>query len=189
MLSPVNKASAAQAWAQTGVIDPYDLQHAIRTQVGALIGAQDNPHFMRVRRQIDLWLEGPPPAPASPEPTGDPQADEQALAQFEQAGMMYQQQTTELAARIFERRPNELEPQIAMMRAAELSRVMSSTKYGKFPLEWRTPFDMEYQQMSLAAMPPAPSPTDPNNPNAPPGEDAGAPTAGGGAAPPMQQAA
>ena len=79
-LSPASKAQAAQMFKEQGLLTPMELQHVLETNVGGIFGMQDNPHRLRVRRQIALWTEGPhgvasaPPmgaqAPGGPTATG-----------------------------------------------------------------------------------------------------------------------
>lgn len=76
-LRPEAKAQAAEMFKEQGLLSPQELQHVIETNVGGVFGMQDNPHRLRVRRQIALWTEGPhgmaeapPQAPGAPGPMG-----------------------------------------------------------------------------------------------------------------------
>jgi hypothetical protein len=61
MLSPMQKVELAFGWAQHGGVPPEQVQQLLRSKVTATIGLQDDPHLLRVRRQIAAWREGPPP--------------------------------------------------------------------------------------------------------------------------------
>lgn len=144
MLAPSAKAALATEWATTGAISPYEHQRMIRGQAGGLIGLQDNPHYLRVRRQIDRWLEGPPPMPElPPEMMQDPEG-QLAMQQYEMMAM-------QLLEEIWAPRPNDQDPEVAMIRKEELSSTMSSTKYGKQPPFWRMRFDIEYMTAASVA--------------------------------------
>jgi hypothetical protein len=59
MLSTAQKAQLVQQWQQLGLLQPHEAQSMLLSGVGAMIGAQDNPHLRRIRRQLWKWRQGP----------------------------------------------------------------------------------------------------------------------------------
>jgi hypothetical protein len=59
MMSPAMKSSIAVSMNQAGVLTPYELRRFTIGGTGGLIGVQDDPHWMRISRQIAMWQKGP----------------------------------------------------------------------------------------------------------------------------------
>ena len=59
MMSPAMKSSIAVSMSQAGVVTPYELRRFTVGSTGGLVGIQDDPHWMRVSRQISAWIKGP----------------------------------------------------------------------------------------------------------------------------------
>lgn len=105
MMTPAMKSSIAVSMSQVGVITPYELRRFTIGSTGGLIGVQDDPHWMRVNRQVANWLKGPEkagtddPFPAIPADTLIPVAtvrvEELSRAM---AGTFYHQTTPEWRA-------------------------------------------------------------------------------------------
>lgn len=66
----------------------------------------------------------------------------------------------------FEPRPNDVEPEIAILWKIRLSKVISSVKYSQMTPEWRQPLDQKYQ-MALQVLTPPPQPQPAAQPGAP----------------------
>jgi len=128
------KAATVTTLAELQVADPTEIRRMIMGTVGAQTGMRDDPHRQRVRRQIARWEEGPNDEFNLSQP-GSP--DEEAAA------MELQQ--------IFDPRPNDQDPAVAMTRYMELSRTMSSIKFRKFPPFWQAGLIDQYEQMRQAA--------------------------------------
>jgi len=54
------KAQLANQYRAEGLLNPAEAEHVIEGNIGGVFGLQDNPHRLRVRRQIAQWQEGPP---------------------------------------------------------------------------------------------------------------------------------
>ncbi len=133
LLAPTAKAALTQTYLQTGLIDLPTAKRLIGGQVGGLLGLEDDPHRLRVRRQISAWREGPPLgwAPTAPDPqTGqaapDPSSPFVPLAVDD-------------------------EQVVALVRTEELGRAMASSRFGKYPPEWQALLAAEYVKARQAA--------------------------------------
>lgn len=144
-LTPMSKAQLANVYRQEGLLNPMEAEHVIEGNLGGVFGLEDNPHRMRVRRQIALWQDGPPegqqpppmPPSAPPQPGQPPQPPPNPFA-------------PQLAV-IWAPVPSDDEPQVAMLRMYELGRAMQSTKFHKHPPAWQQGMVQSYQQARQAA--------------------------------------
>lgn len=59
MQTPAQKATVAGQYAQQKVIDAPQYKEIIRTLIRPLLALQDDPHLLRIRRQITDWKDGP----------------------------------------------------------------------------------------------------------------------------------
>lgn len=210
-LTPSAKMAIAEHASSLGLLSGPALKRAWMGNTGGLIGAQDDPHYQRVKNQIADWEEGPPegmappPAPVQSQPASiDPMASTQAPAasspspvpaapssptdEPELGGALDAGATGEgtpeeesapgagapiappapqgppmpgavdpiaaMAQQIFDQRPNDEEPEVALMRCHELSYAISGSKYKKFKSSapfWCQIIDAEYQRMWLAS--------------------------------------
>lgn len=71
MLAPSAKLAVAEYMAKLGVIDPIQLKLMAAGNIGGLMGLQDDPAVVRIRRQLSRWYAGPPKA-ESPEEQASP---------------------------------------------------------------------------------------------------------------------
>lgn len=62
MLAPSAKIAVAEYMAKLGVIDQNRLQELAAGNIGGLMGLQDDPALVRIRRQLSRWYAGPPKA-------------------------------------------------------------------------------------------------------------------------------
>jgi hypothetical protein len=92
--------------------------------------------------EADPELEAP--APLTPDPMAPPPVTPAPMA-----GGQYD--IAAIGAQIFDARPNDEEPEVALMRCYELSYAISSQKYKKFPPWWQAVIAAEYQRMWLAS--------------------------------------
>src|SRR5690606_11075526 len=83
MLSPAAKSAFAEHLLELQLITPDQAREIMTTNVGGLLGLQDDPYRQRIRRQIARWDEGPPEgwrqppeaAPGVPAPVPAPLPD------------------------------------------------------------------------------------------------------------------
>lgn len=151
MLAPSAKMAVAEYMMNLGLIDAPQLKYLAGGNIGGLLGVQDDPALLRIRRQLTRYLAGPPklppealqppaavpdiaPAPGTPPP---PTPEELAYAP--------------ILADIFEPMPNDQDPEIAKTRWREISRTMCSTKHSKFPKAWRAGLEQLYEATRIAA--------------------------------------
>lgn len=163
MLSPAAKAQFAEHLYQLGLIPLEEMREIMSTNIGGMVGLQDDPHRLRIKRQLAEWDDGPPegwtpPQPVLVDPTsGQPVDPEQAMI-LQASGVPLQEMpgTDPTLARIFAPVPADSLPDIAMMRLREIARVMASVRYERKPPEWRAALDAEFERMQMAAQPPQP---------------------------------
>lgn len=66
MLAPSAKLAVAEYMRKLNLIDDNQLRMMAAGNIGGLMGLQDDPALLRIRRQISMWEDGPPKA-ADPE--------------------------------------------------------------------------------------------------------------------------
>jgi len=146
-MSPEQKAQQAVSYAQLGLMSKEDLEHVTEGSVGGLLGLQDNPHRLRVRRQIAQWQDGPPegwqppppPMPAPPALPGQPPAPPQPPAPDPVLGA------------IFAPQPTDTQPDIAHIRMYELARAVDGTSITRWGPEWAQALIQAYTSARQAA--------------------------------------
>jgi len=148
MLAPSAKLAVAEQMSQMTVnnqplIEAEDLRRLVIGNVGGLVGLQDDPHRMRIRRQIGQWGEGPPPGwkPAIDPVTGQPAVDP----------VTGQPRPDPVLGPMWAPVPADDDRSVAFVRAHELARLTASTRYARWPAPWRAPVDAEYLRMRHAA--------------------------------------
>ena len=178
MMSPAMKSSIAVSMQQAGVITPYELRRFTIGGTGGMIGIEDDPHWMRVSRQIAAWRKGPPegwapPPPMmsagpAPAPSGPPGMTPEAPVPAPPAGAAPPEPPMSAsmggpppvaappAWTPFELLPIDSDPGIATMRVQELARAMAGTDYAKADPAWRSLLDTAYSQAVQASQPPPP---------------------------------
>lgn len=146
-LAPSSKAALAQSYAQMGIFSEDELRHAIAGNVGGTIGLDDDPHRLRVRRQISRWGKGPPEGWQPPAPQVDPATQQPVLGPD---GQPVIPPDPTLAA-IFAPLEVDDDPVVAKLRAYELGRTMASTRFSRWTPEWQAPLRQEYLRARHAA--------------------------------------
>lgn len=163
MLAPAQKADLAMSYSQAGLFqdDPGQLREVVAGAIGGTLGLQDEPNRARIKRQIAGWTEGPPkgwqppqPLPSQPIVTG---VDASGQPQVQQGAPQPPPQDPHLA-RIWQPVPTDVLPDVAAIRLDELKRLIASTRYLKWPAEWRAGVDQELSRM-LQATGQQPQPT------------------------------
>lgn len=148
MMSPSMRSSIALAMNQAGLISREGLLRATSGGTGGITALQDDPHILRVRRQLAAWEDGPTTLPdGAPDP---------------------------MAVSPFDYRPVDDQPDVAVLRLVELGRAMASSKYLRKPTWWQAGLVDAYQRAQMAAAgTPLPPPAAPD-PSLPPGATTGA---------------
>lgn len=177
-MTPQAKALQAVQFHQLGMLSPFDLEHVTESTLGGLFGLQDNPHRLRVRRQIAQWNDGPPKdfqpqpqlqlaAPHGVMPPASP-ADMPAQLQGSQAmpgvsvgsGAPVQppgpppNPYAPILSQIFQPTPADDEQQVALLRMYELGRAMASTKFRRWNQAWAQGLVLAYGMARQAAQVP-----------------------------------
>lgn len=158
MLSPIAKSQLAYQFAEFGFLRPDELRDIVSTNLGGMLGVQDDPFLNRVRRQIAAWLEGPPedwqPAlenvpmtdPMTGQPLPDPEVPGKLLTQEQQI-------MDERLLGIFRPYLADDEPHVALIRLRELSKLMSRTEFSLQMPEWQFGVTEEFNRAKMAATP------------------------------------
>lgn len=153
MLSPVQKQAVAERYQQMGLFaDVQDFRDVISSSMGGMIGLQDDPARLHIKRQLARWTDGPPegwvPAPPpQPQAQIDPQTGQQSI-------VVPPPTLTPAEAAIWQPTPSDTLPSIAAVRLREIARFMQSKKYLSKAPEWRMALDAEFARMQAAASPP-----------------------------------
>lgn len=130
------------------LIDPEEYDRLSSSNIRATIGIQDNPHRMRVRRQLAKWREGPPPNWQPAAPPGDPLTGQPAIDAATGQPLPPEPDPENPFA---DARLVDQEQDVARIRYLELRREVAGTGYVKKPPEWRAFLDNEYTLMRQAA--------------------------------------
>lgn len=151
MLAPSAKMAVAEYMMTLGLIDAPQLKYLAGGNIGGLLGIQDDPALLRVRRQLNRYLKGPPKLP--PEALQPPAAVPDIAPA---PGVPLPPTPEEMAyqpilADIFAPTPNDADPEIAKTRWREMSRTLCGTKHGKFPKAWKAGLEQEYELTRVAA--------------------------------------
>jgi hypothetical protein len=179
---PVQKATLArELYLNDRILTAEQYRRIVFGQFDALLALEEDPHFQRVKRQIDRWLEGPPAQEVMPSVVpqaaragtpvalgsgsgpGAPVASTGGLGapalpigmQAPAAGAGPSQPPPnpfqQQLNEIFDPRPADDEPQVAQVRMQELGRTMATTKFSRFPKEWQAGLVMAYQAARQAS--------------------------------------
>lgn len=125
MMTPSMKSGIALAMSQNGLLSKEALSRSTEGNTGGLAALRDDPHTLRVRRQIEFWEEGPQKLPdGAPDPA---------------------------SASPFDYRPVDDQLDIAPLRMVEIGRAMSSTRYMQHPPTWQGYLVNEYNRAKMAA--------------------------------------
>jgi hypothetical protein len=161
----IAKQEMADKAKQLGVIDNDDYMELVSGGVSPVLGVQENPHLMRIRRQIDAFKKGPPP--------GWLEAEQAFLGVQQQNAQLAQGNATGAAAAAAmnmpyipaqpqappprppgpfdDKLPVDDEPMPAKIRHRQLQREQATTKFAAFPPEWRQRLIDEYMLMKNSA--------------------------------------
>lgn len=195
MMTPEGKTNLAVTFKQLGVYDqnPDLFLQAVTSSMGPIVGLEDDPSRVRMKRQLAEWSKGPPKGWVEEQQAMAAQAAEaQAVAQQQvplgappeipensllggpppsgaqvagsapgpaPAGPLTGAATPPpgpppqdpALASIFELVEADELPDIATVRLSELKRFMASTRFTRWPPEWRAGVVQEFQHMKLCA--------------------------------------
>lgn len=119
------------------VFSEDDAARMVHGNVSSDIGLKDNPHRMRILRDIKKWEAGPPEGWTPPAQTLDPMTGQSVMSAP--------------SFTPFDPRPNDEDPTVARVQYVELVDFMSGTAYAKHPPEWRALLDQRLEQARYAA--------------------------------------
>jgi hypothetical protein len=88
MLAPSAKLAVAEYMRKLNLIDDNQLRRMAGGNIGGLMGIQDDPAMLRIRRQISLWEDGPPKSEHPSEPLPDEYPGETAIEEPQNAPAM-----------------------------------------------------------------------------------------------------
>lgn len=146
-MSHEQKQATLDARYAAKLIDPEEYDRLSAVNIQATVGYQDNPHRMRVRRQLSRFRDGPPkgwqppPSPMMPDPmTGQP------VPAVDPRTGQPMPPAPDPANPFVDVRPVDQEQDVARIHWLELRREQAGTNYGKQPAPWRKYLDDRYQQ-------------------------------------------
>jgi hypothetical protein len=158
MLSPTAKAAYVDQLVQAQMLPLEKANRLKRGAVDVVIGQQDDPHYMSIKRQIRAWKDGPseeaqeaaaqmaeqmamqPPPPPQIGPDGQPM---QPPAPPDPIFTEAQQ--------LFAPLPVDGEPEAARTRWLELSECMAGASWSAYPEPWRQAYVQAYEAARQAA--------------------------------------
>ena len=145
MMAPAMKAQLAEYLYQLRAIEEEDFRDAMRSNLGGTLGIQDSPYRLRVRRQIEKWLEGPPKG-WKPQPPPPPQIDPNT-------GQLVQPPPPPdpVVLAVFDRVASDDYPPALQIRITELGRFMQEKRFMNKPPEWRAVLEQEYLRLQQIA--------------------------------------
>ena len=135
---------ANNALAQKAIdIDEY--RDIVSGGVSPVLGMQENPHLMRIRRQLDKWSDGP-----SREYQAAKQAQDAAQQQTAMIGGA-PPAATPLPTPFSRKLPIDSEPMPAKIRHRQISAMLASSRFEAYPPDWQQVLLDEYAEMKNAA--------------------------------------
>jgi len=147
---PAQKAALAKTlYLEDKTLTPQEYRRIVTSAFDPILALQDDPHFQRVKRQVDRWLDGPPQGWQPPVAPTDPMTGQPAVDP--QTGQPVPPAPDPVLSAIFAPRPCDDEQAVAARRVEEISRVMATTRFEKFPPAWQQGLIGAYQQARMAA--------------------------------------
>lgn len=148
-MNPLQKAELAEHYAQTGLLPPEDLRDILAGNLGGTIGLQDEAYRQRIRRQIATWKKGPPDDAQPPVPPVDPMTGVPLMDPM--TGQPAPAPMSPQAVAVWTPTPADELPTVATVRLRELTKLVSSLDYERWPLWWQAPLQQEFARMQYAA--------------------------------------
>lgn len=156
----IAKQEMANDMKANGTIDAEDYNELVAGGVSPILGNQENPDLMRVRRQLDVFDQGPTPEWTQAYEAFTAAQQQQAAQQAQEAQMAETNATLGLAPAPpapvaplppppvgpFDRDlPIDHEPSAAKIRHRAIKRYMAGSKYEAFAPEWCALLEKVYQ--------------------------------------------
>jgi hypothetical protein len=162
-MAPLDKVQYLGGLKNLGLISDEDAQRAAKTAYSNDLGLDESVHEQYVERCVDVWLQGPPDGWMDAA-----QAYQQQVAQYQALTMPIVQQHAQQDAigqaqggpplpppqlppppqkpwSPFAPRPNDDDPNLAMLWRHKLSKVISSVKFDAQPPQWQQVLAEKYQ--------------------------------------------
>lgn len=154
LFHPAQKTQYLTEYAQLAQVPPEEIQELLATGYNPYTSLQDDPHLLRVRRQIAMWEKGPPPGWVPPPPPAPPPV--MGVDPMSGQPILGPQAPPPPYDPIFgvDIRLVDAVPVAASKRIRELGKAMASTKYGEQPPEWKAALDQEFSRAQQALAPP-----------------------------------
>lgn len=155
MLSPSVKIEYVQDLVGMGLIPPDEARDLLSSSLAATTGWKDEPHRLRIKRQLAEWNDGPPEGWQPPPPPTAVQTP------------MGMQVAPPPVDPLWQPVPADQLPPVAQIRLLEIAKAMASQTYFRWTPDWRAPLEQEFalmQQVVAQAMAPAPAPAAPGGP-------------------------
>lgn len=151
MLTPTAKNEVITTEMQLGGLTPQEGARLRRDNVSAIIGAEDNRHVLRVRRQLQAWRAGPPDelAGAQPQPQMGPDG-QPAIDQMTGQPVMIDP-LLQAGQQVFPLLPCDEEQAVAILRHDELVDAVADLEFHNFPPGWNQALVGAYLQARQAA--------------------------------------
>lgn len=151
MMTPIAKNDAIGQelqYAQIGAsaITPQEAARLRRDNIALMIGVQDNPHVLRVRRQVQAWRKGPPPEIAEQQPQPQMGPDGQPMLDPMTGQPVMTDPVAQAAMQVFQMLPCDEEQQVAILRHQELSDAVADVEFYNFPPAWSNALMQAYLQ-------------------------------------------
>jgi hypothetical protein len=154
--SPEAKQQVLDLRLQAQALDREEYDRLSANNLRPVIGWQDNPHRLRVKRQLSAWREGPPEGWAEQQQAIQQQMQQQMQMAQQQAAMTGMppapmQPPVDPANPFADVRPVDDEPDVARIRWLELRREAAGTALEKKPEPWRGYLVAAYDRARRAA--------------------------------------
>jgi hypothetical protein len=133
LMSPAEKQSFLQIAQGNGWIDPDEGAEVGRSSVSDDLGLQSSPAEDAIKRELAAWMKGPPEGYQPPQPTIDPQTQQQVMSAP--------------SSTPFATRPTDEDPLVAKKQYTILRDFCYTSDYLAQPPEWRAVLD---QRVALA---------------------------------------
>lgn len=161
MHTPVAKQELANDAFDRKIITVEEYQEMAAGGISPILGYQENPHLMRIRRQLDAFDDGPPEGwleafqahQESLQAAQDWEAQREALA-----GIGVMPDPTEMPPEVLPPPPNAFTPlpiddlpEAAKIRFRQLTRFMAASKYAAFDPAWTSTLQAEWAKAKNAA--------------------------------------
>lgn len=156
MMSPTAKAAYIDQLVQAQMLPLEKANRLKRGAVDVIVGEQDDPHYLRVKRQLRAWKDGPSDEvkvaseqyrmqPPQPQVQGVGPDGQPMMAPPPPDPMMV------AASQLFAPLPIDGEPEAARTRWAELSEGMAGASWASYPDGWRQGYLQAYEIARQAA--------------------------------------